>query len=396
MRRHWKWLVVALVLLLAAAGALRALSARKARNAVPATAKAEALVELASTDVLRATTVDLAQGLPVSGSLRAVNSAVVKARVAGELQGLAVREGDAVRAGQVLATVDATESRARVRQADEQARAARAQIDIAQRQWENNQALVDQGFISKSALDTSLNNLNAARATYQASAAAADLARKTLDDTVLRAPIAGVVAQRLAQPGERVGIDTKVLEIVDLSRLELEATLSAADSVQVRVGQEAQLQIEGLLAPVAARVVRINPSAQAGSRSVLAYLSLADAAGLRQGLFAQGRLATGRAAALAVPLSAIRTDKPAPYVQLVDAGRVVHVPVTPGARGESASETWVAVEGLAAGATVIKGHVGPLREGTAVRFTGGAPAAPASAAKAALLAPPAVRPHAAA
>jgi RND family efflux transporter MFP subunit len=372
-RRHWKWLLVALLLAVAAAAGLRALKARKAQEAVAPAAKAETVIEFAASDVLKAAPVDLSQNLPVSGSLRAVNSAFVKARAAGELQGLTVREGDTVKAGQVLARIDATESRARVRQASEQADAARAQVDIAQRTYDNNKALVEQGFISRTALDTSLASLNAARSSYQAALAAADMAKKTLDDTVLQAPIGGVVAQRLAQPGERVAVDGKVVEIVDLSRLELEATLSAADSVQVRVGQPAQLQVEGMAQPVAARVVRINPSAQAGSRSVLAYLALDDATGLRQGLFAQGKVATGSASALAVPLSAIRTDKPSPYVQLVDNGKIVHRPVAPGARGEAGNETWVGVDGVPAGALVVKGHVGPLREGTAVKFTGGSP-----------------------
>jgi hypothetical protein len=178
-----------------------------------------------------------------------------------------------------------------------------------------------------------------------------------------------MVSQRLAQRGERVGVDSRVVEIVDLSRLELEATLSAADSIAVHVGQEATLQVEGSSKPVAAKVARINPSAQAGSRSVLAYLSISEPAGLRQGLFAQGTLGTGRVPALAVPLSAVRTDKPAPYVQVVDGGRVAHKPVQPGARGEAGKESWVGVNGLAPGAVVIKGHVGQLREGTAVKFT---------------------------
>ncbi|MGZ5270306.1 MAG: efflux RND transporter periplasmic adaptor subunit [Ramlibacter sp.] len=384
MTRRRIWIVACVLLVLVAAAGARLLSARKAREAATPVAKAEAVVELAASDVLRAQEVALASGVPVSGSLRAVHSAVVKARVAGELQALTVREGDTVAAGQVIARVDPAESQHRLRQASEQADAAKAQIDIAQRQWENNKALVDQGFISRTALDTSLNNLNGAKATYQAAIAAADVARKTLDDTVLRAPIAGVVSQRLAQPGERVGVDAKVVEIVDLSRLELEAALSAADSVQVRVGQQAQLQVEGMDKPVLARVVRINPTAQAGSRSVLAYLALADAAGLRQGLFAQGQLATGRASGIAVPLTAIRTDKPSPYVQVVEGGKVAHRPVTPGARGEASGETWVGIDGIAAGTSVIKGHVGPLREGTPVRFTGtAAPQGPASAAKAA-------------
>jgi RND family efflux transporter MFP subunit len=190
---------------------------------------------------------------------------------------------------------------------------------------------------------------------------------------VLRAPISGVVAQRLAQPGERVSVDSRVIEIVDLARLELEATLSAADSVDVSVGQEAVLQVEGSGRAIAARVARINPSAQAGSRSVLAYLSLADTSGLRQGLFAQGTLALGRTQALAVPLEAVRTDKPSPYVQVVEGNKVAHKAVQVGARGDADAQTWVAVSGVESGALVIRGHVGALREGTSVRFTQASP-----------------------
>ena len=371
-------LLMGLLVILIAAGVARALSARKAQQdalAQSSAAKLQTVVELAASDVVKAQTRELAQGLPISGSLKAVNSALVKARAAGELQGLTLREGDAVKAGQIVARVDATEYNARVRQAQQQADAARAQIDIAQRQYDNNKALVDQGFISRTALDTSLNNLNAAQANHKAALAAVEMARKTLDDTVLRAPIAGVVSQRLAQPGERVGVDTRVIEIVDLSRLELEATLSAADSVDVRVGQQALLQVEGSSKPVRATVARINPTAQPGSRSVLAYLTIGEAAGLRQGLFAQGTLGTGRTSALAVPLSAVRTDKPAPYVQVVENNQVTHRTVEPGARGEAGNETMVAVKGLAEGAIVIRGSVGPLRDGTSVKFTGGGPSA---------------------
>jgi RND family efflux transporter MFP subunit len=378
-RLPWKWLALALAVLLVTGGVLRALGERRVQEAALATAaatKAQSFAELAASDVVTARQRELQRGLPISGSLKAVNSALVKARIAGELQNLTVREGDTVKAGQTVARVDATEANARLKQVEQQADSAKAQIEIAQRQWNNNKALVDQGFISKSSLDTSWNNFSAAEANHKAALAAVELARKGLDDTVLRAPITGVVSQRFAQPGERVGIDTRVIEIVDLGRLELEATLAAADSMEVRVGQEATLQIEGSAQPVLARVVRINPSAQAGSRGVLAYLAIAEPAGLRQGLFAQGTLATGRASALAVPLAAVRTDKPRPYVQVIEGNKVVHKTVEPGARGAADEESWVAVSGIAEGATVIKGHVGPLREGTAVKFTAASAGAP--------------------
>ena len=377
--KSWlKWALLLLVLLLIGFGVKQAFSARKLQSqqlAAATAAKETPVAELAATDVFNAQVLEIAQGLPVSGSLKAVNSAVVKARVAGDLQGLTVREGDFVKAGQVMARIDASEYQARVRQSQSQAESAKAQVDAVQRQFDNNKALVAQGFISKTSLDTSLANLNAAQATYKAAVAATDISSKMVADTTVRAPIAGQVSQRLAQNGERVGVDTRILEIVDVSQLELEATLAAADSVNVRVGQTAELQIEGSSKLVTAKVMRINPSAQAGSRNVLAYLSLDNrsepGAGLplRQGLFANGMLGTERVALLAVPVSSVRTDKPVPYVQVIENNLVVHKAIVPGIRGLAAGQPVVAVQGVAAGALVIRGNIGALRDGTQVRFT---------------------------
>jgi len=377
MKRWLKWIIAALVIALLVLGTLRTLSARKAKQMELETqqtaAKAQAVVELTPADVVRVKTIAMQQGLAISGPLKAINSAVIKARVAGELQGLTVREGDRVQAGQTIARIDATEFVARVRQAQQQAESAKAQVDIAKRSFENNRSLVDQGFISKTALESSMANLSAAQASYQAAKAGADVATKSLNDTVLRAPISGLVSQRLAQPGERVGIDARIVEIVDLSRLELEASLSAADSLAVHVGQGARLTVEGNAKPIQAKVVRINPSAVAGSRSVLAYLALESSTGLRQGLFAQGTLGTGTLTTQALPLSAVRTDKPQPYVQLVSNQQVVHQNVVPGAQGEWEGQTMVAVQGLADDALVLQGRVGPVRAGTLVKSTPGNP-----------------------
>ncbi len=360
-----------------------ALSKRAKSSAVvlpAATAAQQNSVELAKTDVFTAQTLELLQGLPISGSLKAANTALVKARVAGELQGLALREGDAVKAGQVVARVESSEYASRVKQAEDQAAAAKAQIDIAQRSVDNNKALVNQGFISKTALDTSEASLAGAKASHQAALAAVDLAKKSIEDTVLRAPISGVVASRSAQNGERVGIDARVIEIVSLGQLELEAAIATADSVAVRVGQVAMLQIEGIAQPLAAKVARISPSAQAGSRSVLTYLSLPATDGLRQGLFAQGTLGTQSLRAVAVPVGAVRTDKPEPYVQVVQAAKLVHQKVQVLGKGEANGVAMLAVSGLAEGTQVLGAHVGVVREGVTVGFTQAPAAAPAASA----------------
>lgn len=380
MKKTVRYLIILGIVAAVVFAGMRFLASRKAPAATDASAAAAVqTLEIAGSDVLRVQATDLRQGLAVSGSLRAVRSAFIKARVAGELMDLQVREGDAVKAGQVLARIDPTEYQRRVRQAQEQAEAAKAQVDITQRQFDNNRALVDQGFISKTALDTSLAALQSAQATHRAAMAGTDVARRALEDAVLVAPFSGWVAARTAQNGERLSIDTRILELVDLSQLELEAALSAADARGVRLGQTATLHVEGLQQAVTATVLRINPSAQAGSRSVLVYLKIGDVGGLRQGLFAQGVLGTEQRTVIAVPLNTVRTDQPTPYVQVIEADKVRHRSVQMGARGtvsgDPLSETWVEVQGLSEGAQLLGAHVGRLRDGTALKITPQAPTA---------------------
>ena len=372
-RRPWiQWLLLAVLVLAIGLGVVRALNKRTAQREAAnqaATALQQAPVyELTAQDVVAVLPLSLSQTVGISGSLKALQTAAIKARVAGEVQGLSQREGDTVRAGEVVARIDSTEAQARLRQASQQAEAALAQVSIARRTLENNQALVRQGFISSTALETATANLAAAEANHQAALAARDIARKTLTDTTLRSPINGQVSARLVQNGERVALDARLLEVVDLSGFELEAALAPSDAVAVLPGLQVSLTVEGMAQPVQATVARINPSVQAGSRSVLVYLRVPAGAGMRQGLFAQGHIVTGQVNALAVPLSAVRNDKPQPYVQLLRDGRIRHQTVVLGARGLLGSEPMVALEGVPAGTQLLRAQAGLMREGTAVRL----------------------------
>ncbi len=394
MKRWLKWVVALLVLAVLGALVARALVARRAGQAQLATPTSKSLgVELAASDVLVVRPAELVRTLAISGGLKAVESAVVKARVAAEVKEISVREGDRVKAGQLLGRLDVTEFTWRLRQAEQQAASAKSQLDIAERALANNKALVEQGFISKNALDTSVMSAAGAQAALQSAQAAAELARKAVQDSEIRAPLAGIVSQRLVQPGERVPLDAKLLEIVDLSRIELEAAVSPDDVGSVEVGSVARLQVDGLAQPVQARVVRINPSTQAGTRSVLTYLALEPQPGLRQGLFARGAIELQRKTALVVPASAVRVDQARPYVLVVADDTAVQRAVTLGSRGEAmfgpTPEAAIEISaGLAAGETVLRGSVGTLRDGTPVQLPGAATAAaPSVAAVAAASAP---------
>ena len=362
-------------------------------SAAAASAPPQAL-ELLASDLVRAVPRAMAATLPVSGGLEAVNSALVKAKVAAELRELSVREGDAVRAGQLIGRLDATEFEWRLRQAEDQAAAAQAQLDIAERTLADHRALVDQGFISRNALDTAVHNAAAARASLQAARAAAEIARKTVRDTELRAPLSGLVSQRLAQPGERVSVDSRIVEIVDLAQLELPAAIPAERAGALRVGQRARLQVDGVPQPLDARVARINPATQGGTRAIVAYLRVEPAPGLRQGQFARGSVEVEQAVVLALPQNTLRSERSTPQVLVAEDGRAVARPLRLGRRGEAdfgaGPEAAVEVQdGLGDGALVLRPSVGNLPAGALLRLPADAAASstPASAAASGTAAP---------
>ena len=365
-----------------------AAAASAAASAASAASAAVPTLELAAADVLVLQRQPLARGLDISGSLKAVNSAFVKARVAAEIKTLTVREGDSVRAGQVLGQLDATEFDWRLRQTEQQAAAARAQLEIAQRQLTNNKALVAQGFISPTALETSASGEMGAQATLQAALAAVELARKSRSDAVLTAPISGLVAQRLAQPGERVAVDARILEIVDLSRMEMEAAIAPQDLATLQVGARARLLLDGSDQPVPATVVRINPSALAGSRTVTAYLAVAPGPALRNGLFARGWIALDQRSALALPLSAVRTDQAQPYAVRIRNGSAEQRPLTLGMRGQTGGLDMVEIlAGLDEGDRVLAASAGLVPTGVRLKVAAAPGVAAASEAAASSPAP---------
>ena len=388
MKRWIKWTKWAVALLLVVAivvVALVVMQKRKGAAVAAATpASAPVALELVAADVVVVRMQALTRTLAVSGGLKAVTSAVVKARIASEIRSLTVREGDTVKAGQVIGQLDTTEFDFRVRQAEQTALAARTQLDIAKRALTNNRALVEQGFISPTGLETSVSTEAGAQASYQAAIAATELARKARTDSVLIAPIGGIVSQRFVQPGERVGVEAKVVEIVDLAHIELEAAIAPEDVGAVPVGQIARLNVDGLSDAATAKVVRINPSTQAGTRAVTVYLALQPQPGLRQGLFARGSIELQKKEALVAPVSAVRVDQARPYVLAVENGKAALRSVELGARGEAQIDgrTESAVEltrGAAAGDTLLRASAGALREGTTVKIASPAAAVPSPA-----------------
>lgn len=370
MKKLIQWLILLALIGGLAVGILRALKAREAgqqkAQAAAAAMQIEPTFELAERDVITLAPVSLAQQVAINGTIKATRAATLKADVAGSIVQWQVREGDAVKRGQILGHIEAHDLQARLAQAQQQVAAQQAATAIQQRQYNDSKRLAASGFISPSALQSAQDSLAAAQANLAATQANVKLAQKALNDSAVRAPFDGQVAQNLVEVGDRVGVNTPMVRIVDLSGLEWEAQVSAEQLREVQIGQTALVEVAGMRMPLEAQVVRINPSLSAASRNATIYLSLPAISSLRDGDFAQGQLLTGRQNTLAVPTSAVRHDKPEAYVQLIQGEKIRHVKVREGRVGDVDGEAFVAVEGLQAGQRVLRVSAGLLSDGTRV------------------------------
>lgn len=296
-------------------------------------------VELAPADVALVQSRALSRALPLSGSLMPVVEATVKSKVAGELISVAVREGETVTKGAVLARIDTRNQQAQVDSQRAMVEKSRADLAMAKLELDNNQRLLDRKFIAPTVVDTSRSAHAAAAAGLKAAEAQARLAEIGLQDAVVRAPIDGVVAKRMVQPGEKVSPDEPLLSLVDLTQLELVAPAPASEVPLIKVGQSVRFTVDGFgTRDFTGTVQRINPVAEASSRAILIYLAVPNADGsLKGGMFASGTLVLDEnAAAPVIPLSAVRTDVGVPYVLVVKDGKLTQRPVTLGLKSERA------------------------------------------------------------
>lgn len=376
MNRLRTLLLVAFVAAVMVAGGLRVAGAGRDTVPVgPGTAAASAAIDFAPGDIATVQAGSVARTLTLTGTLRPLEQALVRAKVAGEVREITVREGMSVRRGERIARIDTTELELRLAERDAQWRSAQLQLAQARRTLAHQQQLFERGFISRSALDAARSTHDLAAAADEAAAAQLKLARKSAADATVHAPIDGIVAERFAQVGERVAVDGRLLSIVDLSRMEIEAPVPASEIGAVRIGQKVRLQIEGIEQPQIGEVARIAPGTQPGTRSVPVYVALTNRdPAVRAGMFASGRLeVAARQAAATIPAAAVHERGERRFVYVIEGERLVEREVTLGLRGESRREAnggdavVEVVSGLSAGERIVAVRLGPLRDGSQVR-----------------------------
>ena len=385
-RRRWRTPVLILVVLGLAGGGWAVMQSKQqaAKAAEQQASKKKEqektpVHELAQGDVAAIDARALAISLPLAGSLAPVTQATIKAKVSGVIEATTLQEGQQVANGQILVRLDAADLRARLTQQQAMLDEAQARLSMAAKNEANSQALLKQKYISQTAYDTTQNSVDLARANVKSAAAMVDIARIALADTVIRAPMAGIVSKRHLQAGEKVSPDMPVYTIVNLAQLTLEAPVPSAEIPRIKIGQEVRFKVDGFGArDFTGKVARINPTTESGSRAMLVYIAVDNGDGaLRGGMFAKGSIVTERSiVAPMVPLTALRTEKQGTVVYAVVDNKVVAQPVTLGMRNEDEGYAEVK-EGLAAGTRVIVARLDGVKPGHGVTF--GATPAPATA-----------------
>jgi len=381
MRKQWLYGGVAAAVLAGGAGV--AVWASKGEGPKAGGEKTVTL-EFVPSEVVKPALASMPGVIEFSGPLVAPDTVMVRSKAAGTLLSLAVAEGSKVRAGQVLGQLDLEELRYKVAERGASVESARAQFVQAERQHKANEGLAAQNFIAPTALETSRATMEAARAQLQAAKAQLDTSQVSLRQAALVSPINGVVAKRHALPGEKLAAEQQILAIVDLARLELAGLVGTHEVSRLQPGMPVQVRIEGVEQSVEARIARIAPAAEPGTRSIGVTLALANPKeAYRAGQYAVARVELpDEQQRLTVPLTAISSNSGQEQVWMIEQGALVRRIVTTGRRDAREGRVEV-LQGLAPEAQVLAARFDNLREGARATIVAGKANRVASAASAA-------------
>ncbi len=311
--------------------------------------------------VAAVTSRDLSRSVVVAGPVEPLRTIGVNALLAGTVLAVHAQEGDRVRQGQLLAELDARETRAQFER-------AQAVLANAQTTFERNQQLAATQIITDAEFEQS-------RSVYEVAKSDAEVWRTRLAFTRITAPSAGIVTVKAVEAGSAVSVNQRLFDLADVSLLVVRVQVSELDVVHVRPGTEVSVILDAYPnAAIAGRVRRVFPSADAQSRLVPVEVALGTLpAGVtaRPGFLARAAFHLDRrSGALAVPAAAVGVAEDGQFVYVVEADSLVRKFVTLGLSAEGYVEVQ---RGLTAGERVVTSGHSSLRPGARVRVTAGAP-----------------------
>ena len=334
----------------------------------PEAASAPAPVLVDRNAVARVNIIEMQTGPRLSGQLAPAREATARAEVGGSITALNVEEGRAVIRGAAVGRIEARDLQAAVSSAQTGVASAQTALRIATTEAARVESLVKGGAMAQRDLDMANNAVATARAQLAAAQARLTSTRQQMSDTVLRAPISGIVATRTANTGDVVAPGAPLFTVIDPSSMRLEASVASDQLAMLRVGAPVEFTVRGYPGQAfTGRIERISPAADPVTRQVSIFVTIPNTGGrLIGGLFAEGRVNAEAHRALVIPLGALDESGPTPTVSRVRDNKVERVQVKVGARDNERDIVEI-TSGLNEGDHVLVGAVKSLAAGTVIQ-----------------------------
>lgn len=325
-------------------------------------------VNVGAENVAIVTMEEIQSGPVISGSLAAEQSATVRAETGGTVVQVYAEQGQTVARGAVLARIEGATAEQGYLSAQAAVRSAERNYDVAQREEARVVRLVEAGALADRDLESARNSVAAGQAQLANARSQLALAAKQVENTVIRAPIAGIVSDRPVNAGDVVSPGTALYTVVDPGGMRLEASVPSDQLSVIRIGAPVSFTVSGYPGRVFdGRIQRISPAADPVTRQVPIYVSIPNTGGaLVAGLFAQGRIAASTRQTLVVPESAVDQSGVSPTLVRVKGGVTERVPVQLGI-SDSETERVEVTAGVAAGDTILIGAAMGIASQTPVR-----------------------------
>jgi len=381
-----------LVLLCAAAGLIAAGTACKSDYpASGKTANSDGKSQPKHVKTVKAAEIPIGETVTVNGNLAAYDQTTVGMKVPGRLQTIGVDFGSVVRKGQVIAQLEQQDYKLRVQQAEAalaQARArlglspdgaddrvtaeetgtvrqAKAVLEDARLKRDRAAKLVEQGVSSRAEYDTVDSDYKVALSRYQDALeeirnregvlaqrrSELALAKQQLEDTVVYAPLDGVVQEKKASPGEYLAAGAPVVSVVRIDPLRLRVDVPERESHSIRMGQSVRVTVEGDPDSYLGYIKRLSPTISEQNRVLSVEADVRNNGRLKPGAFVKAEIVTNQTnTAITVPPNALVTFAGIEKVVVVENGKAQEKTVTTGRRGSD----WIEIKaGVNAGDTVV-------------------------------------------
>lgn len=310
---------------------------------------------------------DIIPKVEYSGSLEPVWSADVSAKVDGRVNTLTVSEGDSVKAGTVIATLDTSELAAQVLQAQGNLIAAQSGLEQAELDYNRYAVLAEKGAIAAQMLDGARTKRDLSLGQVRAAEGSLALVQEKLNNANVLAPREGVVTKRYLQAGAYTRAGSAIVTVADVSSLLAKATVGEAQVADLAVGTPVKVTINALNGQsFTGTVARVSPVAALPARTFTAEIVVPNESRmLKAGMFAKVELATlTHPQVITIPESALvmREDQKTVFVVSAD-NKIQQRLIKPGYIGDGLVEV---LEGLTDGETIVVDGQNKVKDGAAV------------------------------